>query len=213
MNSPLKLLFLFCVLCSAGKHGRDGHSFSGLGFSAPNAAMRELAKGAFINSWPVTNKPELQHLKTESLKDANFHDTDDCAKKLLCQLAKKEGLEWDEELLINYYDEPVNYGADSLFFNIAVKVGKDGERECFEVYPRCYLDLHEMLKILRRQGISFEIPGEERDCQVYFLWKKKDKRGAASKKLKEMLNNETETSAENIVFEDESTENPETEEK
>ena len=94
-----------------------------------------------------------------------------------------------------------------------IQVGKDGERECFEVYPRCYLDLHEMLKILRRQGISFEIPGEERDCQVYFLWKKKDKRGAASKKLKEMLNNETETSAENIVFEDESTENPETEEK
>jgi len=36
--------------------------------------------------------------------------------------------------------------------------------------------LPEMLKILRRQGISFEIPGEEKDCQVYFLWKKKTPR-------------------------------------
>ena len=57
-----------------------------------------------------------------------------------------------------------------------VQVGKDGERECVDVYPRCILDLPEMLEILRRQGISFEIPGEERDCQIYFLWKKKDKK-------------------------------------
>ena len=34
------------------------------------------------------------------------------------------GLDWDEELLIKYYDQPVNYGSDSLFFNIAVKVRK-----------------------------------------------------------------------------------------
>ena len=43
-----------------------------------------------------------------------------------------------------------------------------------EVYPKCFLDLPDMLKIMRRKGISFEIPGEERDCQVYFLWKKKE---------------------------------------
>ena len=57
-----------------------------------------------------------------------------------------------------------------------MQVGKDGERECVDVYPRCILDLSEMLEILRRQGISFDIPGEERDCQIYFLWKKKDKK-------------------------------------
>ena len=34
------------------------------------------------------------------------------------------GLDWDEELLLKYYDQPVNYGSDSLFFNIAVKVLK-----------------------------------------------------------------------------------------
>ena len=33
-----------------------------------------------------------------------------------------------------------------------------------------------MLEILRRQGISFDIPGDERDCQIYFLWKKKAKK-------------------------------------
>eukprot|EP00090_Calanus_glacialis_P037561 TRINITY_DN6481_c0_g1_i1.p1 TRINITY_DN6481_c0_g1~~TRINITY_DN6481_c0_g1_i1.p1 ORF type:complete len:202 (-),score=57.03 TRINITY_DN6481_c0_g1_i1:83-688(-) len=169
-------LLFSVVLCAAGKHGRAGHSLGFSSFPAPNAALRELARGAFLNSWPVTNKPELQNLKTESLNDANYHDTDDCAKKLLCELTKKEGLEWDEELLIKYYDQPVNYGSDSLFFNIAVKVGKDGERECVDVYPRCILDLSEMLEILRRQGISFDIPGEERDCQIYFLWKKKDKK-------------------------------------
>eukprot|EP00092_Neocalanus_flemingeri_P032666 GFUD01035531.1.p1 GENE.GFUD01035531.1~~GFUD01035531.1.p1 ORF type:complete len:220 (-),score=55.34 GFUD01035531.1:73-732(-) len=219
MNTSLKLLFFSFGLCTARKNEKGGHDFSRLGissFSAPNAALRELAKGAFLNSWPVTNKPALQHLRTETLKDANYHDTDDCAKKLLCDLSRKEGLNWDEDLLINYYDKPVNYGSDSLFFNIAVKVGKDGERECYEVYPRCFLDLPEMLKILRRQGISFEIPGEDRDCQVYFLWKKKDKRAElARKKAEEILSNETETEAGAIIFEDEkeSTENPTNEEK
>ena len=73
-----------------------------------------------------------------------------------------------------------------------------------------------MLKILRRQGISFEIPGEERDCQVYFLWKKKSKRAeSAKKKLKEPLSNEDESAADAIKFEDEeeSTDNPTYEEK
>merc|ERR1719466_106611 len=109
MKPSIKFLFFACGICTAGKNARDGHSFSALGFSgfsAPNAALRELAKGAFLNSWPVTNKPELQHLKTESLKEANFQDTDDCAKKFLCELSRKEGLQWDEELLIEYYDKP-----------------------------------------------------------------------------------------------------------
>merc|ERR1711963_1369414 len=57
-------------------------------------------------------------------------------------------------------------------FNIAVKVGLEGQL-CEEVYPRCILALPELLRILRRQGISFDIPGQDRDCQVYFLWKKK----------------------------------------
>ena len=52
-----------------------------------------------------------------------------------------------------------------------------------------------MLEILRRQGIAFDIPGEERDCQVYFLWKKKDKKKKALEKLVEEA---TEGAADNI---------------
>ena len=74
----------------------------------------------------------------------------------------------------------MDYSISNNNCNIAkifdVQVGKDGDRECVDVYPRCILDLPEMLEILRRQGISFDIPGEERDCQIYFLWKKKDKK-------------------------------------
>merc|ERR1712004_700884 len=95
-------------------------------------------------------------------------------KRLLCEIARKEGqLEWDETLLMNYYKaNRIDYTSKSLFFNIAVKVGLEGQL-CEEVYPRCILALPELLRILRRQGISFDIPGQDRDCQVYFLWKKK----------------------------------------
>ena len=47
-----------------------------------------------IHIWEITIInifQELQYLKTESLQDANYHDTDDCAKKLLCELTKKQG--------------------------------------------------------------------------------------------------------------------------
>jgi len=144
------------------------------GSFTPNSPLRELAKGAFLASWPVTDVPELDDIKEESLMMANKADAEDCAKRLLCEIARKEGqLEWDETLLMNYYKaNRIDYTSKSLFFNIAVKVGLEGQL-CEEVYPRCVLALPELLRILRRQGISFDIPGQDRDCQVYFLWKKK----------------------------------------
>ena len=54
-----------------------------------------------------------------------------------------------------------------------LKVGKDGFRSCTEVYPRCLLDLETLLGTLRRQHISFQIPGQQRDCEVFLLWTKK----------------------------------------
>jgi len=139
-----------------------------------NSPLRELARGAFLASWPVTNVPELEDIKEESLMMANKADAEDCAKRLLCEIARKEEqLEWDENLLMDYYRaNRIDYTSKSLFFNIAVKVGQEGQK-CNEVYPRCILGLPELLRILRRQGISFDIPGQDRDCQVYFLWKKK----------------------------------------
>merc|ERR1719234_2019121 len=139
-----------------------------------NSPLRELARGAFLASWPVTNVPELEDIKEESLMMANKADAEDCAKRLLCEIARKDDqLEWDENLLMDYYRaNRIDYTSKSLFFNIAVKVGQEGQK-CNEVYPRCILGLPELLRILRRQGISFDIPGQDRDCQVYFLWKKK----------------------------------------
>lgn len=151
---------------------------------APNSPFRELARGAFLHSWraAVQSVPELANLKQDSLMLANRADADDCGKKLLCELARKERngeepMSWDEKLMLDYYEATqVDYSSDSLFFNIAVKVGKEQDRACDQVYPRCLISLPEMLKILHRQGISFEIPGQDRDCQVYFLWKKKSHR-------------------------------------
>merc|ERR1719209_2560320 len=160
------ILFSFYVggFAAGGLHG----SFSS------NSPIREHARGAFLASWPVTNVPELEDLREESLMMSNKADAEDCGKRLLCEIARKEGqLEWDEKLLLNYYRaNRIDYTSKSLFFNIAVKVGQEGQN-CNEVYPRCILGLPELLRILRRQGISFDIPGKDRDCQVYFLWKKK----------------------------------------
>jgi len=166
LNLPLSLtLFSFYVGFAAG--GLHGSLSS-------NSPIRELARGAFLASWPVTNVPELEDLREESLMMSNKADAEDCGKRLLCEIARKEGqLEWDEKLLVNYYRaNRIDYTSKSLFFNIAVKVGQEGQK-CNEVYPRCILGLPELLRILRRQGISFDIPGKDRDCQVYFLWKKK----------------------------------------
>jgi len=161
----MTLFSFFCVgEVAAGLHG----SFT------TNSPLRELARGAFLASWPVTNVPELEDIREESLMMANKADAEDCAKRLLCEIARKEDqLEWDETLLMDYYRaNRIDYTSKSLFFNIAVKVGQEGQK-CNEVYPRCILGLPELLRILRRQGISFDIPGKEKDCQVYFLWKKK----------------------------------------
>ena len=64
-------------------------------------------------------------MRQEIIREANYQDGDDCAKKFLCELSGKylSDLEWDEELLFNVYNQPVlDYSAESLFFNIAVKV-------------------------------------------------------------------------------------------
>ena len=62
-----------------------------------------------------------------------------------------------------------------------MKVGKDGERDCQDAYPSCFLKLPEMLKLIRRQGISFELPADELECQVYVVWRKKDRNDESSK--------------------------------
>ena len=107
----------------------------------------------------------LDEVRAESMRSAGFQDTDDCAKKLLCELARKSkfdsqidslpeipnassfpggntrtiwpfyainisgafalqkaNLAWDEKLLMKFYHKPLDYDADSLFFNLAIQV-------------------------------------------------------------------------------------------
>ena len=64
-------------------------------------------------------------MRQETIREADYQDGDDCAKKLLCELSGKYStdMDWDEALLFNVYNQPVlDYSSDSLFFNIAVKV-------------------------------------------------------------------------------------------
>lgn len=143
-------------------------------------SLRELAGGAFLSSWPSPARQLVRDKVEMSIKYANNIDQEDCAKKMLCQLAGKRrtiggnSLSWDEQLLINAFDvDAIDYASSSVQFNVAVQVGKKEANNCPEVYSRCNLNLEEMLKTLRRQGISFEIPGDEKDCAVYFLWKNK----------------------------------------
>jgi len=172
------------------------------GWKSPNSAFRELMRAALTSLWDFTSDQILDEVRTESLRAAGFQDTDDCAKKLLCELARKSkfdskidslpeipnassfpggafalqksDLAWDEKLLMRFYHKSLDYDADSLFFNLAVQIGKRGERFCHEVYPNYLMDLEEMRDILRRQGITFDIPGIDRDCQVYLFWKKNE---------------------------------------
>merc|ERR1712106_711757 len=174
------VLVILCAHCSADKEDRRA-----AGIPSTNTPLAELVRGAFIHSWPLLDRPELQDLKSKALKGADFHDTDDCAKKLLCELAKKRDRTWDEDLLYRYYDKPVDYVSGSLFFNIAIQVGKDGERNCKDVYPNCFLDLSEMLKTIRRQGISFKLPVGYLDCDIDISWKKKV---TEPKKAKQIVN-------------------------
>ena len=74
------------------------------GWKSPNSAFRELMRAALTSLWDFTSDKVnrlkcqgslilcyqiLDEVRTESLRAAGFQDTDDCAKKLLCELARK----------------------------------------------------------------------------------------------------------------------------
>jgi len=137
--------------------------------------LTTLMKMALVNALPDLNTDDLQKMELMQFSEMNLIDTDDCGKKMLCELARKEKLTWDERHLLSYFNNPVNFTSDALFFNIAVQVGKERERECESVYQSCFLNLSEMLKIIRREGISVEVPGDELKLEVNFNWRKKSK--------------------------------------
>jgi len=135
-------------------------------------SLRELAGGAFLKATPFGNKQLIGKTVDRTFHYVSKLDSEDCSKKLLCGLAGKvDKLTWDEELMLQAFQSPIDYTSPYVQLRVAVEVGRKNVTNCKMVYSRCTLELHEMTKVLRRQGISFEIPGAEKDCSVYFLWK------------------------------------------
>jgi len=163
----ISLLMLMNVgLSSSGK----GHSV----FTSLSQPLEGVAKAAFLSAWGSQYMQDEEERLGEVYKHINKVDKDSCAKKFLCELARKKGpLDWYEKLIFGHYDKPVVWSAPSVFFNIAVKVGKEDSRSCIEVYPGCVWNLEEMANILKKQGINFHIQGLESDTQVYLLWGQK----------------------------------------
>lgn len=135
-------------------------------------SLRELAGGAFLKATPFGDKNLIGKTVDKTFQYVSKLDAEDCGKKLLCGLAGKQGkLTWDEELMLKAFQGSIDYTSPYVQLRVAVEVGRRNVTNCKMVYSRCSLQLHEMTKLLRRQGISFEIPGQEKDCSVYFLWK------------------------------------------
>ena len=67
MNLLIKLLYLCCVLClcTAENGEKTRHSFSGLPSNID--PLKELVKGAFLNSWPAVTNTQVVfcYCKTE----------------------------------------------------------------------------------------------------------------------------------------------------
>ena len=54
------------------------------------SSLTTLMKMALVNTLPGLNTDELQNMKLMQFSEMNLIDTDDCGKKLLCELARKE---------------------------------------------------------------------------------------------------------------------------
>ncbi|XP_023332579.1 uncharacterized protein LOC111704546 isoform X2 [Eurytemora carolleeae] len=126
--SLVLLLLMMMVMRSNGKG------------SASNS-IRELAKAAILKSWPFGDKQVMADLISEYEVFANSLDFDDCGKKFLCQMSgkKSEDLEWDEEMMVTAYTQPLNYSSPSVQFTVATQVGKSSVGNCDAVYSNCLL--------------------------------------------------------------------------
>ena len=55
-----------------------------------SSSFTTLMKMALVNALPDLNTDELQKMELMQFSEMNLIDTDDCGKKMLCELARKE---------------------------------------------------------------------------------------------------------------------------
>lgn len=157
-----------------------------------SGSLRYLSKAVFTkaivgdslpiggNNIPVSGGndiPAIKRLARKALLSSNQEDSSDCTKRLLCELQTKENLSWDEELLKNAVPSQIDYTSPTLQMNVAVALGRNNPQQCGVVYNRCQYDGGEIMNFLRKSGTSIEIDSDdlEYECNVLFLWTKKNK--------------------------------------
>jgi len=152
-----------------------------------SGSLRYLSKAVFTkaivgDSLPIRNSggneiPAVKRLARKALLSSNQEDSSDCTKRLLCELQTRENLSWDEELLRNAVPSQIDYTSPTLQMSVAVALGKNNPQQCGVVYNRCQYDGGEIMNFLRKSGTSIEIDSDdlEYECNVLFLWTKKNK--------------------------------------
>ena len=71
------------------------------------------------------------------LESSNKQDSEDCAKRLICELyGSSETLAWDERLIKNYIQPKLDYASPIIQFQLAADLGRRQVSACVTVYSR-----------------------------------------------------------------------------
>ena len=71
------------------------------------------------------------------LESSNKQDSEDCAKRLICELyGSSETLAWDERLIKNYIQPVLDYASPIIQFQLAADLGRRQVSACVTVYSR-----------------------------------------------------------------------------
>jgi len=151
-----------------------------------SGSLRFLSKAVFTkaligDSIPIVKSgnelPVSETLAQRALRSANQEDSSDCTKRLLCELQTKQNLSWDEKLMKNAVPSNIDYSSPTLQMNLAVALGLNNPQQCGVVFNRCQYSGDAIMDFLRKSGTSIEIGSDdsEYECNVLFLWTKKDK--------------------------------------
>lgn len=191
-GSSVRLVIITIIILNLGNVTDGKKLISHIPNSKVNAfkisgSLRYLTKAVFTkaivgDSLPIRNSggneiPAIKRLARKALLSSNQEDSSDCTKRLLCELQTRENLSWDEELLKNAVPSQIDYTSPTLQMNVAVALGKNNPKQCGVVYNRCQYDGGEIMNFLRKSGTSIEIDSDdlEYECNVLFLWTKKNK--------------------------------------
>ena len=72
-----------------------------------------------------------------NLQSSNKQDSEDCVKRLICELhGSSDPLAWDERLIKSYIEPQLDYASPIIQFQLAANLGKRQVAACVSVYSR-----------------------------------------------------------------------------